>query len=115
MNYTFQRDIRIFKGSHLIAVRIDGKNYTSEDTNIPLEAKMIIRRVQAGEEPYKILQEIKGQAHAVGSGGTSPRQTYWSGARKIQKPFFENFSMIVIVGLVLILLFQMLLLLKDCG
>lgn len=108
------RDIRIFKGSHLIAVRIDGKNYTSEDANVPVEAKMIIRRVQAGEPVQKILHEIK-QESPAGTGNPGVYRSSLSGKKNIFHSFFENFSALIIIGLILILLFQLLLILKDCG
>lgn len=101
------RDIQIFKGSHLIAVRIDGRNYTSEDSNVPIEARMIIRRVEAGESVQKILDEVR----AASGISAKPHGKTWSldtGNANIFKTFAENFSTIIIVGLVLIFMFLLL-------
>lgn len=109
-----RRDIQIFKGSHLIAVRIDGKNYTSEDINIPREAKMIIRRVQSGESINDILNTVRKDNQ---SNNAAPASR--PAARKARKHLFEqfrdNFSILLIIGFSLILLFQLLFTLRNCG
>ncbi|MFH1380526.1 MAG: zinc ribbon domain-containing protein [bacterium] len=111
---TPRRDIQIFKGSHLIAVRIDGKNYTSEDLNIPIEAKMIIRRVQSGESINSILSEIREDKFASGDRQT-PRPVFTRGKISILKQIKDNFSTLLIIGFSLILLFQLLFTLRNCG
>jgi hypothetical protein len=105
-----KRDIQIFKGSHLIAVRMDGKNYTSEDMNIPLEAKMIIRRVQSGEPLAKIMDEFKGIAQPSGARNGAAQNAMAGRFEETpeEKSFFKKFSTIIIIGLVLVFLFVLL-------
>jgi hypothetical protein len=105
-----KRDIQIFKGSHLIAVRIDGRNYTSDDVNIPMEAKMIIRRVQSGEPLTKILEEFKGSSKKPGISRATA--TSIDDAPE-EKGFFKKFSTIIIIGLALVFLFVLLNMLRN--
>ncbi len=106
------RDIQIFKGSHLIAVRIDGKNYTSEDMDVPPEARSIINRVAQGQSVQSIMDELKDKSSP---GSVSTSAYVQRNSRGKSGLFGQSYSTLFIVGLLIVILFQMLFVLKDCG
>jgi len=87
-------DLQIYKGGNIIAVRINGRNYTSADANLPEDVKEIIRRVSDGEAISNIYREL---------GVTPPKGSYSflsslaGGVGKMLKNEFVFYWIIIII------------------
>lgn len=106
-------DLHIYKDNNMIAVRLEGRNYTSQDANLPNEVRVIMNRVAGGDSPTRILKDYQREERVENAEGKF--NGVLSRIPGLIAEQFGDIYRVIIAILTIVLLVQIISIIKGCG